>query len=81
MRPIGPGSVQSTNLLPTLQDFFTAIQQIQTPTAPVPLWSVLFADLPPAADWPAGSLVWVSDKGKVGVTTGAAWTDTTGGAL
>jgi hypothetical protein len=50
------------------------------PTAPVRLWSVTFANLPPAADWP-GAIVYVSDKSKVGVSTGSAWVAADGGPL
>lgn len=50
------------------------------PKAPVRLWSVTYANLPPAADWP-GCIVFVSDKNKVGLSNGSAWTQTDGGAL
>lgn len=50
------------------------------PTAPVRLWSIPSADLPPPADWP-GCIVYVSDKLKVGVSTGAAWVAADGGPL
>lgn len=50
------------------------------PSAPVRLWSVLFADLPSPADW-TGCLVWVPDKGKVAVSNGAAWVVVDGGVL
>lgn len=50
------------------------------PSAPVRLWPVLFADLPPAASW-TGCMVYVTDKAKVGLSNGATWTTTTGGVL
>lgn len=50
------------------------------PSAPVRLWSVVFADLPPPAPW-VGCLVWVPDKGKVAASNGAAWVTTDGGVL
>jgi hypothetical protein len=52
----------------------------QFPTAPVKLWGVLQAKLPPAAKYP-GCIVYVSDLGKVGLSNGTAWTQTDGGAL
>jgi hypothetical protein len=50
------------------------------PTAPVRLWSVTFAELPPAADWP-GAICWVTDKSKVAVSSGTAWVSVAGGPL
>lgn len=50
------------------------------PTGPVRLWSVPQANLPPAANSP-GSLVFVSDLGKVGLSNGTAWVQTDGGPL
>jgi hypothetical protein len=50
------------------------------PKAPVRLWSVTQANLPPAAQWP-GCIVYVSDKAKVGLSNGTTWTQTDGGAL
>lgn len=50
------------------------------PNAPVRLWSVADAGLPDPAKW-AGCVVYVSDKAKVGLSNGASWTDTSGGAL
>lgn len=50
------------------------------PSAPVRLWSVASADLPNASDWP-GAIVYVTDKAKVGVSTGAAWVAADGGPL
>lgn len=52
----------------------------QQPRSPERLAIVLFAELPPAADW-IGCQVFVSDKGKVGLSNGLAWTDPAGGAL
>lgn len=52
----------------------------KSPTAPVRLWGVVFAELPPAADW-TGCLVYVTDKAKAGLSNGTTWTDAAGGAL
>lgn len=53
---------------------------LQSPSAPVRLWSVASADLPPAADWP-NSICYASDKGCVAVSTGTAWVRADGSAL
>lgn len=50
------------------------------PDRPDRLWPVLFAELPPAADW-RGCQVYVTDKAKVGLSNGTSWTDPAGGAL
>lgn len=74
-------------LEPTVPDWATrfALRISQSflglfPGAPVRLWRVAFADLPDATRWP-GSVVYVSDKAKVGLSNGVAWTDAAGGAL
>lgn len=52
----------------------------QFPQAPVRLWGVAQANLPPAEKW-TGCLVYVMDLSKVGVSNGTAWVQTDGGAL
>jgi hypothetical protein len=53
---------------------------ISYPTAPLRLWSVAKADLPPAADWP-GAMVYINDVNKLGVSDGTAWRDAMGGTI
>lgn len=50
------------------------------PTGPMRLWPVKQSNLPPAADWP-GCVVFVSDLNKLGLSTGTAWVNATGGPL
>lgn len=72
-----PGAPQwAVRFAARLNEFF----RLRHPQAPSELMIVLFADLPPAADW-LGAEVWVSDKGKVGVSNGVAWVTTDGGVL
>ena len=59
-----------------LNEFF----KLRHPQAPSELLIVKFLDLPPAADW-QGAQVYVIDKGKVAVSSGAAWVTTDGGPL
>lgn len=78
MRPVGPDLGFPLSIyVSELQDHVGAIE---TPAKPTLLWSVLEASLPPAANW-LGCICFVSDLGKVAVSNGTAWTDTTGGAL
>jgi hypothetical protein len=43
-----------------------------TPRAPMPLWTVTKANLPPAADWP-NTVVIVSDQSELAISLGGAW--------
>jgi hypothetical protein len=53
---------------------------ISFPTAPIRLWSVVKADLPPAAEW-TGALVYLNDLNKLAISDGTAWLDAMGGAV
>lgn len=74
LEPASPGWAQ--RLVLRLVGFFV----LSFPVQPVRLWAVIFAKLPPAAEW-TGALVWVTDRGKVAVSNGAAWVTTDGGVL
>lgn len=50
----------------------SALFKLVNPQAPVAIWPVNKADLPPAADW-TGCLVWVPDQVVVGVSDGVNW--------
>lgn len=52
----------------------------RSPRSPERLAAFTYAELPPAIDW-TGCVVFVSDKNKVGLSNGSAWTDPAGGAL
>jgi hypothetical protein len=71
-------------LAPTLQDMQDAIREQAVPTKPVQLATVLFADLPPAADWQA-CMIHVSDKNSIAISTPVAgvytWLRANGAAL
>lgn len=72
-----PGAPQwAVRFAARLNEFF----KLRHPQAPSELFIVDFAGLPPPADW-IGAQVWVSDKGKVGVSNGVAWVTTDGGVL
>lgn len=43
-----------------------------TPRAPMPVWTVTKAELPPAADWP-NTVVIVSDQNELALSLGGAW--------
>ncbi len=78
MRPVPPDyPFPLGSILGELQ---AGVMALLNPGRPARLWSVAYADLPPAADW-AGCIVYVSDKNKVGLSNGTTWTDPAGGAL
>lgn len=73
MRPVPPNA--PPELLPLLQDFRSAILELQSPTKPVSLAAVLNAALPPADAW-RGCAVFVSDKDCIAISTDVAGTYT-----
>jgi hypothetical protein len=78
--PVPPEPQTPGDLVQSLQDLDAAADEARNPSQPRRLWSVLSTKLPPAANW-TGCEVWVSDKLKVGVSNGTAWTQTDGGVL
>lgn len=74
---VEPGAPQwaqrlGLRLVRTFQNLF--------PTQPTRLWSATAAELPDPAKW-TGCTVYVTDKLKVAVSTGAAWVSAGGGPL
>jgi hypothetical protein len=67
-----------------LRDLSNVAAEVQTPTQPVALASVLFADLPPAADWQA-CMIHVADRNAIAISTPVAgvytWLRADGSAL
>jgi hypothetical protein len=75
VKPLGPGSVVGDELLQTLQEIAAAITEIEAPTRPVQMPTVLNADLPPADDW-RGCYIFVTDQDTIAISTDVAgvWT-------
>lgn len=78
MRAVGPDI--GFPLSPILTELQRLVLGLLTPGKPSQLWPVAFADLPDATAW-TGCIVYVTDKAKVGLSNGTAWTDPAGGAL
>jgi hypothetical protein len=66
IRPISPDLGYPLSAI--LQDVSDAAAEIQTPTQPVALATVLFASLPPADNW-RGCMIHVSDKNSIAIST------------
>ena len=73
VRPVDP--TINFPLSAILKDLRNVAAEVQTPTQPVALASILFASLPPAADWPA-CMIHVSDKNCIAISTPVAGTYT-----
>lgn len=82
VRPINPDL--PFPLSEILRDLSNVAAEVQTPTQPVALASVLFADLPPAASWQA-CMIHVSDRNAIAISTPVAgvytWLRADGSAL
>jgi hypothetical protein len=82
VRPISPDLGFPISAI--LQDLSDAAAEIQTPTQPVQLATVLFASLPPADSWRA-CMIHVSDKNSIAISTPVAgvytWLRADGSAL
>ena len=82
VRPISPDLGYPVSAI--LQDLADVAAEIQTPTQPVALASVLFASLPPADSW-RGCMIHVSDKNAIAISTPVAgvytWLRANGSAL
>ena len=82
MRPVSP--TLGFPLAATLQEMQDAINEQAVPTKPVQLASVVNADLPPAADWPA-CMIHVTDRNCIAISTPVAgvytWLRADGSAL
>jgi hypothetical protein len=82
VRPISPDLGFPTSAI--LQDMSDALAEIQTPTQPVALGTVVFASLPPADIWRA-CMIHVSDKNCIAISTPVAevytWLRADGSAL
>jgi hypothetical protein len=82
VRPISPDLAFPLSAI--LQDLADAVGEVQTPTQPVALPSVLFASLPPADSWRA-CMIHVSDRNCIAISTPVAgvftWLRANGAAL
>lgn len=82
VRPISPDLGYPISAI--LQDLSDAAAEIQTPTQPVALASIVFASLPPAASWP-GCMIHVTDRNSIAISTPVAgvytWLRADGSAL
>lgn len=75
IRPVGPGIDSWAALSPLLNEMRDAVIELQNPTRPTALASVVNADLPPADSW-RGCCVFVSDKDCIAISTDVAGTYT-----
>jgi hypothetical protein len=70
LTPIGPGTPEGLRAL--LKSFHDALAALMTPGAPVPLFAVAQAGLPPAASHPQ-TLVLVTDLNILAHSDGVHW--------
>lgn len=71
MRPVPVGI--DPNIAAFLADIRSAVQQLQQPRQPQPLFTTTTAQLPPASAW-KNTACFLSDTGKIAVSDGSTWT-------